>query len=360
MREWLLRLIMVAVSLLVGLTGAELAVRIIHPISDGRDNVTMDGVPITAWFDPGSVYRQVSNEYDVRTTITNQGHRVPGTDGNPDVVFIGDSFTYGWGIEDADTFVSIYCARTGRACVNLGAPGTGTAKQLNRLEEFLDKYQWRPKEVRLVFFGMSGAWSAGNDFVDNYDERGIVEAAGGTDDHAAVVHAQGASMVPPAAAPSPRTPAASPRIGFAERLIGLQSLILGRSNLVRLAKFYWGPMLKSLIVADPGQERLKQALYYTGENLKRLDRISRARGFTYSIYLIVPVQDIIRDGYPQTLQALNRVSPKPAVSTAHLFVDNPTSYYYSYDGHINARGSRRIGEFLVGLEQAASDGRGQM
>lgn len=159
MKEWLLRLAMVAVSLLVGLLLAEATVRVVHPISDGRDNVTLDGVPIKSWFAPGSVYRQVSNEYDARTTITDKGHRVPGSDGTPDVVFVGDSFTYGWGVADDDTFASIYCTRTGHTCANLGAPGTGTAKQLNRLEEFLDKYQWQPKEVKLVFFGMSGAWS---------------------------------------------------------------------------------------------------------------------------------------------------------------------------------------------------------
>ena len=342
-REWLLRTVLVGTSLLVGLVCAELAARVVHPISDGRDNVTLEGAPITSWFAPGSVYRQVSNEYDARTTITDKGHRVPGTSGNPDVVFLGDSFTYGWGIDDANTFASIYCERTKQACANLGIPGTGTAKQLNRLEQYLDRYQWHPKEVTLIFFGMSGAWSAGNDFVDNYDERALVTDAGG-----------GAPATLPAAGPA--GPVAAPRIGFAERVIGLQTYVLARSNLARLAKFYWGPLLKSLIVADPGTERFAEALRYTGANLARLGAMSRARGFSYNIYLIVPVQDLIRGSHGETLRALNSVSPKPAVATAQLFVDNPVSYYYAFDGHINTKGSQRIGAFLAERDQGSAAG----
>lgn len=348
MKEWLLRLSLLAASTLVGLGSAEVLVRVFYPISDGRDNVTLEGAPIKSWFDAGSVYRQVSNEYDARTTITDKGHRIPGTSGNPDVVFLGDSFTFGWGIADADTFVSIYCTRTGRSCANLGVPGTGTAKQLNRLEQFLDTYDWHPKEVKLVFFGMSTAWSAGNDFVDNYDERELVAAT-----------APPATNTPAPPEASGRIRDASPRrtgMGLAERVIGLQTFVLGRSNLMRLAKFYWGPMLKSMIVAEPGQERIAQALHFTERNLKRLDDMSRRRGFAYTIYLIVPVQDLIRRSYPQTLDALSRIAPTPVISTAGLFTDAPARYYYSYDGHINTEGSRRVGAFLVDLEHARATG----
>ena len=332
-REWFLRLVLLSISLVVALIGAEVVVRIVHPISDGRDNITLDGVPITSWFTPGSVYRQVSNEYNALTTITDKGHRVPGTDGSPEVIFLGDSFTYGWGLNDDETFASIYCRTRQVRCANLGVPGTGTAKQLDRLQEFLDTNGWRPREVKLFFFGMSTAWSAGNDFVDNYDERGLSDAR--------------ASGRPVVAGPAQDAARPRPSPGIAERAIALQSAILQRSNLMRVVKYYWGPMLKSLIVADPGNERITLALHYTKQNLQRLDRMSRQFGFDYTIHLIVPVQDVILGTYPQTLQALQDVSPRPVVGTGQLFTDNPQHYYYAYDGHINANGSRKIGEFLV-------------
>ena len=332
MREWVLRLMLLSVSLVVALLGAEAAVRIVHPIADGRNNVTLDGVPIASWFTPGSVYRQVSNEYNAMTTITPLGHRVPGTDGSPEVIFLGDSFTYGWGLKDEDTFASIYCSGLQLRCANLGVPGTGTAKQLDRLQQFIQTHNWRPREVKLFFFGMSTAWSAGNDFVDNYDERGLSDA-----------RAAGKAIAPAAAPPA--QPAPSP--GLAERAISLQSAILRRSNLMRVVKYYWGPMLKSVIVADPGNERMTLALHYTRQNLQRLDRLSKQLGFQYRIYLIAPVQDVMLGSYPRTLQALQDVAPVPVAGTGQLFTDDPERYYYAYDGHINASGSRKIADFLV-------------
>ena len=332
LREWLLRIVLLSVSLIAALLLAEVVVRIVHPIADGRDNVTLDGTPIRDWFNPGLVYRQVSNEYNATTTITPQGHRVPGTSGNPDVIFLGDSFTYGWGLHDEETFAVIYCEQLQVKCANLGRPGTGTAKQLDRLQEFIDKNGWHPREVKLFFFGMSTAWSAGNDFVDNYDERELSDA-----------RAQGREFIPPKGPP----PKPSSDRGLAERVIGLQSVILQRSNLMRIVKYYWGPMVKSLLVPDPGNERLSVALHYTQQNFRRLDEMSKRVGFDYSIYLIVPVHDVIRGSYGRTLQTLTEISPKPVVGTGQLFTDRPQQYYYAYDGHINAKGSRRIGEFLI-------------
>lgn len=335
LREWAIGILLISVSCVVAVVLAEVMARIFFPISDGRDNVTLDGKPVKGWFEPGSVYRQVSNEYDALTTITDKGHRVPGVEGNPDVVFIGDSFTYGFGLTDDETFASIYCKQQHRACVNLGIPDSGTLRQVERLEKFINEWHWKPKEVKLFFFGMSGSFSAGNDFVDNYDRYTREHAA-----QADVGQSGGAQM-----------PRGESTVGLAERVIGLQTSVLGHSTLMRLAKYYWGPMLKSLLVADPGKERMATALVATRESLVKLDDLSRRVGFDYTIYLLVPVQDIIRGTYGETLATLNRVSPKPVVATAGLFLDSPQNFYYAFDGHLNVKGSRRIAEFLVSKDQ---------
>jgi hypothetical protein len=315
------------VSLLFALAVTEVGLRIFYPINDGRANVTLEGERIESWFEPGSVYRQVSNEYDAITTITDKSHRVPGASGNPDVVFIGDSFTYGFGLNDDETFASIYCRQQHVACANLGLPGSGTARQVDRLAKFIADWDWRPREVKLFFFGMSTSFSHGNDFVDNYE-------------HGRWLHAQSSS------GPKRSDP---PRLPLTARLLSWQYDILERSNLMRVAKYHWGPLLKSAVVAHPG-ERMAEALAYTREDLHALDDLGRRVGFDYQIYLLVPVQDIIRGTHSDTLATLNGVSPRPAIATAPLFVDSPGDFYYSYDGHLNAKGSRRIAEFLVSLE----------
>lgn len=321
-REWLLRLILLCGSLGFALGVSELVVRAFFPLSDGRDNVTLTGERISDWFPPGIAYRQVSNEYNALTTITDKRHRVPGTSGNPELIFLGDSFTYGYGLSDEETFAAIYCGRTGKACANLGIPGSGTARQVARLRSFIETYGWRPREVKLFFFGMSGSFSAGNDFADNYDYGERRE---------------------PAAADGPR-PKAQPSLGG--RLIAWQSSLMEYSYLVRRAKYHWGPMLKSLVVNAPG-DRLERSLQHTRAALADFDGLATQYGFDYTVYLIVPVQDLIRRTDQDTLAALNQVSPRPAVSTAPALADAPSRYYYSFDGHLNPEGSRRVAEFVL-------------
>jgi hypothetical protein len=327
-REWRNRFILVSVSLVLSLLLAEVLTRVFFPISDRRDNVTLDGKPIDGFVTPGAVYRQVSNEYDARTTITDKGHRVPAVEGNPEIVFIGDSFTFGYGLNDAETFVSLYCTETGRSCANLGLPSSGTVKQVDRLEQFLDRWQWQPREVRLFFFGMSGSFSAGNDFVDNYNREITREA-----------RQQGV----PADDQKSR--------GLTERVIGLQAVLLRHSNLMRMLKFYAGPRLKAMFIAEPGEERMRKAVESTRASLQRLDELSRRRGFEYSIYLLVPVHDVLRGTYGDTLATLQGVSPKQVIPTAELFLDSPAQYYFAFDGHLNAQGSRRIADFLISSDK---------
>lgn len=333
-KEWSMRIGLLAFSVLLALGLSEIIVRAFFPIYDGRNNVTLDGRPIKGWFEPGIVYRQIASEYNAVTTITDKGHRVPRVDRNPDVVFIGDSFTYGFGLSDEETFPSIYGAERNLACANLGHPGSGTSRQVKRLEQFLDKWHWRPKEVKLFFFGMSGSVSSGNDFMDNLDYGRWLQRQTQTKSDGA--------------------PSTTTQPGFAERVLAWQKPLLENSTLIRRGKYNWGPYLRSALIADPGQERMAAALIYTKRGLHELDDLSRRTGFAYSVYLIVPVQDIIRGTHGETLKVLNSVSPKPVISTAPLFVDSPQDFYYAYDGHLNPRGSRRIAEMLVSVDGRAS------
>lgn len=326
--EWLARALLMLSSVVVALLLAEGATRVVHPISERRDNIAPDGRRIQTWLAPGTIYRQVSNEYDALTTITGKGHRAPAAD-DPEVVFIGDSFTFGYGLSDEETFTSIYCVRRRIRCANLGIPGSGTLKQVEKLESALGAWGWRPREVKLFFFGMSTSFSAGNDFVDNYN-RDLTDKRRGA-----------------AAPPEQGPPAAG---GLAESIIGMQSFLLRHSNLVRMTKFYAGPALKSMLLAEPGEERMETALHSTRGALARLDELSRRHGFEYSIYLITPVHDILRRSHPQTLATLNAVSPKAAITTADALTEDPAQYYYAFDGHLNAAGSRRVAEFLLALD----------
>jgi hypothetical protein len=315
MREWMIRAGLLAGSLTFALILTEIVLRAFFPLYGGRDNISVDGSHIRNLLEPGAVYRQYSNEYNALTTITDKGHRVPSVDGTPEVVFVGDSFTFGWGLNDDQAFVSIYCARLQLRCANLGMPGSGTLRQVARLQEYLDKWTWRPKKVKLFFFGMSSSFSSGNDFNDNYNYGRRLEArarggASGSDGH-----------VEEAAGPA--------RAGFGGRVIAYQEAILDNLHLMRHAKYLWGPLLRSMLLAVPDDERKVAALEYTKRAFKDLDDLSHKMGFDYDVYLIVPAHDILRGTYGESLAMLNAVSLKPAVSTAPVLVDTPGQYYFS-------------------------------
>jgi hypothetical protein len=308
-------------GLAVALALAELGSRWLQPIRL-HALVADDGRALPGWLAPGTSYRQVSSEYDARTTITPEGFRVPAPHGALDVVFLGDSFTFGTGLADAETFAWRYCEAAALSCANLAEPGSGTLRQVERLREFVAGRSWQPREVKLFVFAMTASFSAGNDLQDNY--LAAHEAAG----------------------------AAPARGGGLERLLALRTQLERRSNLVRLAKYHWGPLLRSALVPGLDDARRSEALERTRAALAELAQLGRSQGFALSLYLIHPVQDLRRGSYRDTEAALAAVAPVEIRPTAQLFADDPARYYFPLDGHLNPEGARAIAELLLRERQA--------
>lgn len=55
---------------------------------------------------------------------------------SPSVVCIGDSFTFGWGVEQENTFSQLLEKRSGRKVLNTGIPSYGTPREILSLQEF--------------------------------------------------------------------------------------------------------------------------------------------------------------------------------------------------------------------------------
>jgi lysophospholipase L1-like esterase len=304
----------------------ELASRWLQPIRL-HALIAADGRRLESWLAPGTAYRQVSSEYDARTTITPEGHRVPAPRGPVDVVFLGDSFTFGTGLADEETFAWQYCERSARSCANLAEPGSGTLRQVERLREFLEGRGWRPREVKLFVFAMTASFSAGNDLQDNY------VAGSGAD---------------------PETRAQRP--GALERALALRGRLERRSNLVRLLKYHWGPLLRAALVPELDDARRTRALALTREALAELAQLAVSHGFELSIYLIHPMQDVRRGTYRDTLAALAAIAPVPVQPTAQLFEADPARYYFPLDGHLNPEGARAIARLLLDPRRSAGLG----
>jgi lysophospholipase L1-like esterase len=312
---WLGKLALLVFGVATALAAAEVATRLVYPLRL-VERRPLDGAPVADWLTPGARYRQVSSEFDALTSIGPHGYRDPAAPpGGPELVFLGDSNTFGWGLADDETFAARYCRAARRSCANLGAPGTGTIEQGARLEDFLTRLDWRPREVWLFLFAMTASFSRGNDLADDY------------------WHARWARARETGVAPAPAT--ARERL---ERALSRQDVLLERSNLARLVKYLWAPWLRSVLQPGLAEERREEALAATRRALVRLAELSRERGFALRLFLLHPIQDVMWGTYGETAAALGSIAPAPIDDLAPLFADDPRRYYYPLDGHFNAAG----------------------
>lgn len=302
----------------------EMTSRFVYPISAGPKFITSDGRELNSWNEPGRTYRQVSSEYNAITNITGKGYRIPEVQGNPDVIFIGDSCTFGVGLGDKETFPFQYALSKKVTCANLASPDWGTGEEIDRLEEALSDWGWRPRHVMLFMFAMTTSMAGGNDIVDN-----LAYGRKDRSDRLLKRVAQKQSTL------------------WGNIYNYLRYQVLFSSNLARILKFHLGSQVRSAVSLRIDEQPLKQSLELTRRQLLRLQHLSDVYGFSYEIFLIHPVQDIVRGTADHTQQALQSISPVPIWDTAHLFSKNPTDYYYAYDGHPNARGSAAIAQFLL-------------
>lgn len=127
-RRVLLAALTVAVAIVVGLGLLEGLTRLFFPAFDPSGRFDL-GHPVGSLTlgTPGTSARQVKNtgDYDVAVRINRHGLRddkdiagaAPG-----DLVFLGDSFTWGWGVEAVERFSDRVQALTGRRVFNLATP----------------------------------------------------------------------------------------------------------------------------------------------------------------------------------------------------------------------------------------------
>tara|TARA_A100001037_G_C15085013_1_gene606223 strand:- start:197 stop:1252 length:1056 start_codon:yes stop_codon:yes gene_type:complete len=311
--------------------------RIILPVSNAVDTRSLSGEPLediyesALRFKPGLAFRQVGNEFDVQVTISEDGHRVPTHSGNPEVIFLGDSFTFGHGLNDDETFPFIYCSKVAVTCANLGMSGTGTGWQLDILEDHLTSKNWKPRTVKLFMFAMSGALMSGNDLADNLH----YVASGGSssvESNDSTIESDQSQRV----------------LSIAERMILVRNAVLENSNLGRVMYHMLGPWIRTRFSPRPSEDRLNAALAATRVQIQRFEELARQYAFGAEIYLIHPIQDIMRGTAEDTMSRISEIAPMLDVfDTAHLFGTEPQKFYYSFDGHLNSLGSLQIAGYLI-------------
>ena len=312
-------LLLLAVSLGVVLAIGEVTSRYVSPISPGPSILDMQGNKLQiSYIQANNRFRIITPDYDAVTTITRDGYRAPAANGNPDVIFMGDSFTYAQGVKDDETFPAIFCKSRGINCANLAVPGSSTLYEVDRLEHFLKTKNWRPKMVRFFFF-------TGNDFSDNLDADNK--------------RSQGQPYEP---AELNLNPTAEEEKGIVESVIDLG---LKHSNLLRVAYYKVLPMIRSN--AEESEATLSKALAVTKGEFVRLDALSKEYAFNYQLYAIYPEPEITHDVYKKLGKKLQVTTGKPIIMLGDLFKENTKDYFFPSDGHFSVAGNKKLAEFLL-------------
>lgn len=336
-------------SSLMTLVILEVGSRVIYPIEYGHQYVdgsgkSVDPVQDEVTLTPNLHYQQITQEFDKDTTHTSRGFRGPAGSfmdpDDPDIVFIGDSMTYGIGLSDRETIPYLICEDIKDAkCVNLGRPGTSQAQQIDILTHYINTYNWRPKTVVLIVNAMSGALFGGNDLTDNLEDMRRTQDKEKTQKQAQEPERENLS-----------SSSSQPHEGVLTKLLSFRQQILAVSNLARVSVYVFGPALRTLLSPGLSQAELEEALLATKIQFDRLDDLSWRYGFEYRIFLVHPMQDLVRQTHFNTLQLLNYISPRGnVISTAPALLDrkDPEHYYYPLDGHLRPEGAKKVAAFLL-------------
>ena len=312
-------LFLLGLSLLVAFAIGEVASRYIAPISPGPSIVDMAGnKQKISYVEAGSTFRIITPDFDAKTSITKEGYRAPAAKGSPEVIFMGDSFTYAQGVKDEEAFPALYCAQKNLSCANLAVPGSSTLYEIDRLEQYITEKNWNPKQVHFFFF-------TGNDFSDNL----------GADDK----RSKGQRYEPGEMNLNPQESADK---GIVEKTIDLG---LKYSNLLRIAYFQILPMIR----ANPEEDakNLEKALAITKAEFSRLEALSIKYGFEYQLYSIFTKPEIKLNLYQDLGKKLQAQTNKPIIMLGDLFKDNVAEYYFPTDGHFSVEGNAKLAEFLL-------------
>lgn len=116
-------------------------------------------------------------EFNTRVDVNRKGLRDSEQNlQSPEVIFLGDSYTMGWGVEEKNSFVRQFANATGKRCLNAGISSYGTAREylmLNRMsldscKLLVIQYHENDLLENYMFFHNGERLASEKEFLDSY------------------------------------------------------------------------------------------------------------------------------------------------------------------------------------------------
>jgi len=373
------RAALVLFGLAVGLLGAEGLLRLVHPVelhptdtflsAAGRSPLQR-GQSAARWLRPHMVARHVQQDFDVEVRINSAGlrdreipHAKPA--GTRRVLVLGDSFTFGYGVELDQSFVKVAQRMLGPGweAINGGAPTWGTGDDLDFLRA--EGLRYEPDLVVVGFFR--------NDLADNW-LRGVYYVERGT-----------LRRLPAEPAPKRHTPAASPEShlgtqdGFAESILDRGAAhehaasVRGPHGPVRwltLHSHLWRLGREAASRAHqrrrrlpaPGDEVRGTQRELAGLLLAEIARVAAAEG-ARTMVVLIPERCDMEDAEDRAVHWSDVTAPARTAGAMVLDLApalrraGRTALYFDHDPHLNAAGHAVAGrEIARAIEKLEREG----
>lgn len=298
---------------------------------------------------PGWQGRHVHHDFDVSYRVNSLGFRGDDLDfARPNsIMFLGDSFTFGLGVDDDEVFTELLNQSSEQIYLNAGVPGYSNDQQLLLLEKLTD---YRPKELIWVVY-------LGNDLLDN-GKPFPLQAAHGKPYYA--LEPSGRLVLENVPVPLEPKPSAFRKMSVrSEILAGHQPYQRWQ---VWVEDFEIGRIINQWVGIDSGALR-EHLLASTQEQVDLFMAIIREgksmledEGVDLQVVLL-PGQGITREGsIPRTYQkTLSSVLTEKLDSEGVKVVDvgrwlnseeNPESLFHPNEGHFNREGHRWLADVL--------------
>lgn len=314
-----------ALLLLVGLICIELALRTFFPLPHpggvflDRDGNQVGIASSDVVLRPNLDVTHVTSEFSKRVRTNALGYRwMDNVSLKPEYLFLGDSFTFGHGASDAETFAELFCGRNHFSCQNLGYSGSDTFDEVRILRYALEHYGMRPNNVVIVMLAACWLDMAGNDLGDNLTDFFKLS---GTDDSR-----NRSTPVLTALAHS----------ALRHQLEGLE--------MTRRAMLLFSRQMKDTLYRCADGEKLDAAVEATRFALGKLQGLAAEYRFAVRLVVVHPYPDL-HGGFVTTEDAVRRAAPPDfaLVFTGAEFRDED---YYPYDGHFNPQGHAKMAAIL--------------
>ncbi|MBL8202135.1 MAG: SGNH/GDSL hydrolase family protein [Chromatiales bacterium] len=333
-RRWFVALLSVLVGLLLAALATEALTRLFFDEAVQPRFVVDSGYGVR-WNQSGIDTRHyVPGDYDVRITTNSAGMRGPREyalerpPGVQRVMILGDSFAFGYGVEDGEVVSAVLeglldARRPGAGrheVVNLAVSGFGQAEELVTWEQ--RGRAWRPDVVALFYFD--------NDIGNNAVSQLYAENADGTVTRTGNAYLPGAKLQ--------------------ERLYRIPPVrwLFEHSEAWNLIRNRLSILVQNSLLKKQGLKQFDDAttpaVGLTRALLLQLARQIQADGARV-VFVVIPNQDRLRSNFPLTRAEVEAAGATLLDGRDFLTPDD----YYPRDGHWRPSGHRKAAEQLAAL-----------